>query len=80
MFVLAYARGNNVADEDSYRRYFLPSSDIKNYNIEIDGRNFYDQAIDGTIKQYDEIRNISTGQSDDYTNGCLLDFALFEKN
>ena len=80
LFVLAYARGNNVADEDSYRRYFLPSSDIKNYNIEIDGRNFYDQAIDGTIKQYDEIRNISTGQGDDYTNGCLLDFALFEKN
>ena len=80
MFVLAYARGNNVADEDSYRRYFLPSSDIKNYNIEIDGRNFYDQAIDGKIKQYDEIRNISTGQGDDYTNGCLLDFALFEKN
>ena len=40
MFVLAYARGNNVADEDSYRRYFLPSSDIKNYNIEIDGKIF----------------------------------------
>ena len=40
MFVLAYARGNNVADEDSYRRYFLPSWDIKNYNIEIDGKIF----------------------------------------
>ena len=40
MFVLAYARGNNVADDDSYRRYFLPSSDIKNYNIEIDGKIF----------------------------------------
>ena len=40
MFVLAYARGNNVADEDSCRRYFLPSSDIKNYNIEIDGKIF----------------------------------------
>ena len=42
LFVLAYARGNNVADEDSYRRYFLPSSGIKNYDIEIDARNFYD--------------------------------------
>ena len=53
---------------------------IKNYNIEIDGRNFYDQSINDLIKQYDEIRKISTGQGDDYTTGCLLDFAYFEKN
>ena len=29
------------------------------------------------MKQYDEIRKISTGQG---TAGCLLDFAYFEKN
>ena len=33
------------------------------------------------IKQYNEIRKVSTGQGDDYyTTGCLLDFAYFEKN
>ena len=32
------------------------------------------------MKQYDEIRKISTGKDHDYTNGCLLDFAYFEKN
>ena len=32
------------------------------------------------IKQYDEVRKVSTGQGDDYTTGCLLDFAYFEKN
>ena len=53
---------------------------IENYNIEIDGRNFYDQPINDLIKQYDEVRKISTGQGDDYTTGCLLDFAYFEKN
>ena len=53
---------------------------IKNYNIEIDGRNFYDQPINDSIKQYDEIIKISTGQGDDYTTGCSLDFAYFEKN
>ena len=31
------------------------------------------------LKQYDEIRKQSTGQSDDYTTGCLLDFAYFLK-
>ena len=30
--------------------------------------------------QYEEIRKISTGQGDDYTTGCLLDFAYFGKN
>ena len=80
LFVLAYARGDNVTNENSYRKYFLPRLKIKNCNIEIDGRNFYDQSINDLIKQYDEVRKISTGQGDDYTTGCLLDFAYFEKN
>ena len=70
----------NVTNKNSYRKYFLPRPKIKNYNIEIDGRHFYDQSINDLIKQYDEVRKISTGQGDDYTTGCLLDFAYFEKN
>ena len=31
---------------------------IDNCNIEIDGRNFYDQAINDSIKEYNEIRKI----------------------
>ena len=80
MFVLPYESGNNVTDENSYRIYFLPKKEIKNYNIEIDGRNLYDQSINESFKQYDEIRQISTGQGDVYTTGCLLDFSYFEKN
>ena len=30
LFVLAYARGENVTDENSYRKYFLPRLEIKN--------------------------------------------------
>ena len=36
--------------------------------------------INDLIKQYDEIRKISTGQGDDYTTGCLLDILYFEKD
>ena len=81
MFVLAY---NNTADDndqvsnDSFKKYFLPRVKIEHYNIKIDGRNFYDKLINDSIKQYDEIRKISTGQGDDYTTGCLLDVAYFE--
>ena len=80
LFVLAYAHGDNATNENSYDKYFLPRVKIDNYNIEIDGRNFYDQSINDLIKQYDEIRKISTGHGDDYTTGCLLDFAYFDKN
>ena len=82
LFVLAYynTEGNSQVSIDSFKKYFLPRVKIENYNIEIDGRNFYDQSINDSIKQYDEIRKISTGQGDDYTTGCLLDFAYFEKN
>ena len=46
----------------------------------IDGRNFYDQPTNGLIKQYDEVRKVSTGHDDDYTTGSLLDYAYFGDN
>ena len=61
-------------------KYLFPRIKIKNYNIEIDGRNFYNQPINDLIKQYDEVRKISTGKGDDYTTGCLLDFGYFKNN
>ena len=54
--------------------------EIKNYNVLIGGRHFYDQPINDLIKQYVEVRKGSTGQDDDYTTGCLLDYAYFEDN
>ena len=44
----------------------------------IDGRKFYDQEINDLIKQYDEVRKVSTGQGDYYTTGCLLDYAYLK--
>ena len=80
-FVLAYdnTAGGDQVSIDYFKQYFLPRVKIENYNIEIDGRNFYDQPINDSIKQYDEIRKISTGQGDGYTTGFLLYFAYFEK-
>ena len=39
----------------------------------IDGRSFFDQAINNMSKTYENIRKIATGKGDDYTSGCLLD-------
>ena len=82
LFVLAYnnTEGDNQVSVDSFKKYFLPRVEIETYNIEIDGRNFYDQPINDSIKQYDEVRKVSTGPGEDYTTGCLLDYAYFKDN
>ena len=56
--------------------YFLPwyYSFNKSYNIIINGKNFHDQANDSDVKQFEEIRKLTTGQGEDYTTGCLLDY------
>ena len=43
----------------------------------IDGRNVFDQPINSMTKTYENIRKIATGQGDDYTTGCLLDYPYF---
>ena len=72
--------GGDQVSIDSFKKYFLPRFKIENYNIEIDNSNLYDLPINDSIKQYDEVRKISIGQGNDYTTGCLLNFAYFEKN
>ena len=46
----------------------------------IDGENIFDQPINSMNKTYENIRNIAMGQGDDYTAGCLLDYAYFKEN
>ena len=38
-------RGDNFTAENSYNKCILPRLKTENYNVEIDGRNFYDQAL-----------------------------------
>ena len=64
-------------DRTSDERYYLPTVEIKDYNIVINGENFFDQPIKNNKITYDNIRKIATGQGDDYTTGCLLDYPYF---
>ena len=52
--------------------------DIKDYDVVIDGTNFFDQPIRNDLKTYDNIRKIATGQGDVYTTGCwyILDYHI----
>ena len=46
----------------------------------IDGKNFFDQAINSELKTYKNIRKIAIGNEDDYTAGCFLDYSCFKEN
>ena len=54
-----------------HTKCYLPIEEIKDYNIIIDWRNFFDN-----------IRKIETGQGDEYTTGCciLLDYNYLKEH
>ena len=70
LFVLAFENDN---DRRSNERYYLPTIEIKDYNIVINGESFFDQPIKNNKVTYDN----TTGQGDDCTTGCLLDYPYF---
>ena len=77
LFVLSFENENG---RTSHSEYHLSKVEIKDYNVRIDGKNFFDQLINNDIKTYESIRKIATEQGDDYTTVCLLDYPYFKEN
>ena len=80
LFVAGFDARNNGIQRNDQRKYFLPRINIKDYNVMTDGRNFYDQNINDTIKMYNEIRKTALGKGNDYTVGRLLDYQYFKEH
>ena len=77
LFILAFGNtenDNNKVERDTHRKCFLSRVNITNYNVLIDGRNFYDQPINDQIKKYNEVRKTAREKGDNYTTGCLLEY------
>ena len=53
------------AQRTSNKRYYIRNVEIKDYNVMIDGKNFFDQPINNMIKTYENIRETTIGQGDD---------------
>ena len=51
--------------------------EIKDCYVMMVERNFFDQTVKNNLRTYNNIRKIATGQGDDYTTGCLLDYSYF---
>ena len=77
LFILSFKGDDN---HESHKQYYLPTVEIKVYNVMIDGTNLFDQPIKNDLKTYDNIRKIAeTSQGDDCIMGCLLDYPYFKK-
>ena len=77
LFVLAF---ENDAQRNVHSGYYLPNVEIKNYNVMINGKIFFDQPIKNHKVTYENIIKVATGKGDDYTTGRLLDYAYFRDN
>ena len=44
----------------------------------VNGQNLFNQPLRNDLITYDNIRKIATGQGDDYTTDCLLDYNYFK--
>ena len=72
--------GDPAVQAAVYRKYFTPSTEIKDYNLLIDGRNFYDQNISDSITRYNELLKQTTGRSEEYTTGSLISYDYYLKD
>ena len=63
---------------DSFSDYYVPNVEIKDCNVLIDGKSFFDLPVKNEEEAYEKI--IEMSNNNDYTTGNLLDFAYFKKN
>ena len=81
LFVLSIERieENNVKKDyrDSFSHY-VPKVQIKDFNVLIDGKNFFDLPVKNEEEAYE--KNIEMSNNNDYMTGNLLDFAYYKEN
>ena len=82
LFVLSFERieENNVRKDfrDSFSHYYALKAQIKDFNVLIDGKSFFDLPVKNEEEPYKKI--IDMYNNNDYTTGSLLDFAYYKEN
>ena len=72
LFILSF---ENNGHRTGYWQCFLPTVEIKGYNIMIDGRNFFDQPVKSNLRTFERSKLFK----EVITQGCLLDYCYFNK-
>ena len=75
LFVLSF---ENEEDRTSFSKYYTPKVEIKDFNVLVDGKSFFDVPVKNKEKAYEKVIEIS--KNNDYTTGNLLDYEYFSKH
>ena len=82
LFVLSFERieKNNIKKDyrGSFSYHYIPKVQIKDSNVLIDGKSFFDLPIKNEEEAYEKIIDMSNNNN--YMTGNLLDFAYYKKN
>ena len=75
LFVLSF---ENEEDRRLFSNCYVPKVEIKDFNVLIDGKGFFDVPVKSKEEAYEKIMSIS--KNNDYTTGNLLDYEYFSKH
>ena len=78
LFVLSFPRNNNTDSRYSFSNYYVPKVKVNDFNVLIDGKNFFDLPVKNDEEAYEKIIDMSNNS--DYTTGKLLDYAYYKKH
>ena len=77
LFVLSLER-NIIGDRrDSFSDYYVPKFKIKDFNVLIDWKCFFDLPVKNEEEAYKKVMDMSN--NNDHATGNLLDFGYFKK-
>ena len=75
LFVLSFENEN---DRTSFSKHYTPKVEIKDFNVLVNGKSFFDVPVKNKEEAYKKIIEIS--KNNDYTTGNLLDYEYFSKH
>ena len=78
LFVLSFPRNNNTDNRFSFSDYYVTNVEIKDFNVLIDGKSFFNLPVKNEEEAYEKI--MTDDRNTDYTTGNLLDFPYFKKH
>ena len=70
LFVLSFENEN---DRNSFSKYYVPKVEIKDFNVLIDGKPFFEIPVKNKKKHFIIEQIIEMSKNNDYTTGNLLD-------
>ena len=75
---MSFSRNDNTDNRDSFSDYCVPNVKIKDFNVLIEEKNFFDLPVKNEEETYEKF--IEMSNNNDYTTNNLLDFSYFKEN